>query len=131
MKQWLWFLGIFTSCALLTGCVSSVPLEARVNQLDNGGTITLQQGQELVVELERNPASSHTLMWRVVSGGIKIFGAPMSKTLENQQTIVDSYTFTALFVGKDQLRIEEQSQQTNDVESITHRVFTLNVTVTK
>ena len=127
----LLLLGGFISCGLMTGCLESVPLEVRVNQTYNGQAITLQQGQELVIDLERDSSAARTHTWRIVSGGMQVFGEPATKTLESQHTIVDRYTFTALFVGSDQLRMEEQSQQNGGAGGADNRVFTLNITVTK
>lgn len=92
--------------------------------------MTLTQGQELIVELERSPGSAY--VWDIVSGGRKILSEPVNKTLQNGQVMIERYTFTALFVGSDQLRIEEKPQGVaSQGESARPRIFVLDITVTK
>ena len=126
MKRLLWWIVLLANCTFVAGCLNSVPLEVRVNQSYSGGSIMLQQGQELVVELD----TVAPLSWQVVSGGRKVFSEPVKKSVQTQRSTLESYVFTALFVGEDQLRIEEM-QNGSVTPGQSNRVFTLHVVVTK
>lgn len=128
MKRRLWISGLL-SMAMLTACVSSIPLEVRVGINQSGGAISMHQGQELIVELHRGNDPAYA--WHVTAHGAMVFGEPTKQVIQlsGQSVATERFVFTAMHMGDDVVRIAQRAVDGSSDGPA--REFILRVTVRK
>lgn len=125
MKHGAWLMGILLSCMTLSACANNAPAKVWVSQQNNGESLTLYQGQDLIVELRQRTSSPYA--WRVTADGTAVF-YPFAKQViqfENQSTVVERYIFTVARGGHSQIQIDELPVDLSN--RIPQRTFVLNV----
>lgn len=125
MKHGAWLMGGLLSCVILSACAKNTPAEIWVSQQNNGESLTLYQGQELIVELRQRASSSYA--WRVTADGAAVFYPPAKQVIqfENHSTVIERYIFTVARGGHSQIQIEELPVDFSN--RIPQRTFVLNV----
>jgi len=118
----------------LTGCSSSSASTQSLTSADSGKTVTLDNGQQLTVELELQGGTGFS--WEVVdsAGGVlEQQGEPTTKEIGNEpptlvgQTMLEVFTFKAVKSGAGTLRLEYKRSWETTVPA--EKTWTADVTV--
>lgn len=125
MKYYTWLTGGVLSGVILSACMNAMPAEVWVSHQDSGESLTLYQGQELIVELHRRASSPYA--WRVTADGAAVFSPPAKQVIEfeNQPTVIERYIFTVTRMGSSQIQIDELPVDRSD--KAPQGTFVLNV----
>lgn len=125
MRQWLKFFLVAILSIGMVGCVTQVPLDAKVGIEHNGKHVTVNQGQQVVVELKRAPDSAY--VWTLVNKGEKVLSAQPKQASRPQEgkLLTERFVFVAMRKGIDTIRIERLKVGDSEPQ----QVFEMNVTV--
>ena len=125
-KRIVFIASVFLAVVVMAGCAKTV----EVNQEMNGGSVTLEQGQTLVLKLASNPTTGYD--WEIVDLNAAILEQVGEVEYKSDSGLtgsggVNTYTFRAVESGNTQLSMVYHRSWEKDIPPI--ETFDLDVTV--